>query len=164
MNDTTAEITNQLKRIIGRWTGTGTARFPTTPTFSYREELVFQLHETQPILHYEQRTWKQMPDSVYQPSHWETGFWRFVSAEAVEIYNAQSSGRVEVSRGTAVITEDGFILRLESVLIANDPRVQQTRRAIELQGERLHYSMDMGTTAVPTLTAHLQAELQRSSD
>lgn len=162
MSEGTAFHQALVQKLAGRWEGTGTASYPTTQAFGYREVIVFTAHENQNMLHYEQRTWKTMPDGSVLPSHWETGFWRFIAEGAVEISNAQSGGRVEVSRGALTASEVGFIIRVESTAIANDPRMRRIRRIIHLEEDCLRYTMEMETTAVTGLTAHLVAALRRS--
>ncbi len=150
-----------LRRLVGRWEGKGTASFPTIQTFDYREETKFAIPETKPLLHYDQRTSRRKDSGEYVPSHWETGFWRILSATEIELLCAQSGGRVEVARGTLTPTGDGFIARFSSTLIGNDERMGRTAREIRLRGNSLSYSLQMSTTAVPQLTAHVSAELEK---
>lgn len=162
MDEGQAGLMDLLRPLVGKWRGTGVAQFPTIPTLQFREELEFGANNSQPLLHYEQRTWKQLETREFVPSHWETGFWRVLSETEIELVCAQSGGRVEVSRGPIRRTSDGFVLRLESTLVAGDPRMGQTMREYSLQGNTFRHSMDMSTTAVPGLTPHVHADLVRS--
>ena len=155
------ETMNLMRRLLGKWCGNGIAEFPTIPTFEYREELEFAANDIQPVLHYEQRTWKKQATGEFAPSHWESGFWRVLSATEIEILCAQVGGRVEVSHGTLRLMRDGFVVDLHSTLVANDARVDKTARELILQGNTLRYGLKMSTTAVPELTLHVHAELTR---
>ena len=148
-----------LEQLSGTWTGEGTGEYPTIATFRYREALTFTSGEGKPYLHYEQRTWKKEVTGNELPSHWETGFWRILSSNEVELISAQASGRIEVARGPFTLIEDGLTFSVRSSLIANNTRVEQTWREFTLQGGHLQYSLQMQTSAVPTLTLHLQAQL-----
>ncbi len=156
-----AKAMNLIRPLLGKWQGSGVASFPTIATFEYREELEFAANDAQPVLRYEQRTWKRVESGEYVPSHWEVGFWRILSANELEISCAQLGGRVEVLRGTIAPEHEGFVVKLRSQLVANDVRMQATEREFVLQGDLLRYAMAMSTTAVPALTPHVQAELRR---
>lgn len=145
--------------LIGQWHGNGIAAFPTIPTFEYREELQFAANESQPLLRYEQRTWKKLDTGEYAPSHWEVGFWRVLPSSEIEILNAQGGGRVEVLSGRFEPRSQGFVLNFESILVANDLRMDRTSRQFTLQGSTLKYTMQMSTTKVLDLTSHVSAQL-----
>lgn len=161
MDEEQIKTMDLLRRLPGKWCGNGIAEFPTIPTFEYREELEFAANDIQPVLHYEQRTWKKRETGEFAPSHWESGFWRVLSATEIEILCAQVGGRVEISRGTLTPSRDGFILHLHSTLVANDARMGKTAHELVLQGNTLRYDMKMSTTAVSELTPHVRAELTR---
>ncbi len=157
------KISDAARLLLGNWRGNGTASFPTIPTFAYREELEFTANDVQPILRYEQRTWKRLETGEYTPSHWEVGFWRVLATEEIEVLCAQSGGRVEILRGHLEPVSGGFSTSLYSLLLANDPRMDKTSRQFVLNGDQLEYTMQMGTTAVPTMTLHLRATLMRQA-
>ncbi len=150
---------NLLRGLIGKWHGEGTGEFPTISSFPYREELEFTTNDVQPHLHYEQRTWKKLPNGDYSPSHWESGFWHILSARDIELVCAQRSGRVEVLHGTLELLDTGFRVYFQSDLVANGTRVEKTAREFILKGGTLQYAMQMSTAAVPSLTLHTHAEL-----
>lgn len=150
-----------IRQLVGRWAGAGMARYPTITSFDYREELEFTIPEGKPLVHYDQRTSRRSDSGGFVTSHWETGFWRVLSATEIELLCAQSGGRVEVARGTLTPTENGFVVRLASTLIGNDPRMDKTAREVVLKGDMLSYALRMSTTAVPELTTHVSAELKR---
>ena len=161
MDEDQIKTINLLRRLPGRWCGNGIAEFPTIPTFEYREEVEFAANDIQPVLHFEQRTWKKQETGEFAPSHWESGFWRVLSATEIENLSVQVGGRVEISRGALTPSRDGFILRLHSTLLANDARMDKTARELVLQGNTLRYDMKMSTTAVSELKSHVRAELTR---
>jgi THAP4-like, heme-binding beta-barrel domain len=164
MDEGQANTMKLLRQLVGRWYGKGIAEFPTIPTSEYRENLEFAANDVQPLLYYNQRTLRRLATGEFVPSHWETGFWRVLSATEVEVLCAQSGGRVEVSRGTLTPTREGFVLRLHSTLVANDARMDKTARKFQLQGNTFQYTLEMSTTAVAELTMHVRAELTRNSE
>ena len=163
MDDKQVESLNVLRQILGQWRGIGTITFPTIPTMPYREELNFAMDDVHKFLRYEQRTWKKVEKGEYVPSHWETGFWRVLPTGEVEILNAQGGGRVEVLLGSLTPGGDGFILDVNSTLVANDARMGTTSRQFILEVSSLQYSQSMSTTAVTSMAVHVQASLARVS-
>ena len=157
----------RLLALVGTWKGEGNGRFPTITSFNYLEECVFSSNDCEPIIHFEQRTWIKSTDETNgTPLHWESGFIRANDDGSVEISNAQNGGRVEVLRGTideAAYLEGVLLLKLESVLFGNDPRLIQTTRRYELRNGTLSYSIEMATTKIRHLQEHLAARLERLS-
>jgi hypothetical protein len=155
-------IWQALALLSGQWQGYGVARYPTTATFDYQETLTFTAHESQAMLHYEQRTYKrQVGAAEFLPSHWESGFWRLIAPTSVEIASAQIGGRLEVLRGEVSLTATGFQLSLTNHLLANDERMVATARTFGLQGDTLRYTMAMSLQRVPELSPHVEATLHR---
>mmetsp|Transcript_21434 Transcript_21434/g.70999 ORF Transcript_21434/g.70999 Transcript_21434/m.70999 type:complete len:390 (-) Transcript_21434:64-1233(-) len=65
----------QVSWLIGSWSGTGKASFPTMPEeIQYYEEATFTPVYGRPAIIYQQRTWRS---SDHMPLHLETGFLRF---------------------------------------------------------------------------------------
>jgi len=155
----------RLAALVGTWRGEGSGRFPTIASFDYREECVFSRNECEPLIHFEQKTWVRSTDETNgTPLHWESGFIRATEDGSVEISNAQNGGRVEVLRGTIdepAYLEGIVLLKLESVLFGNDPRLIQTTRRYELQSDTLIYSIEMATNKIPHRQQHLEAKLVR---
>lgn len=151
-----------MQRLVGKWQGRGTAQYPTIGSFEYREEMEFAANDVQPLLRYEQRTWRRTEGGEFVPSHWEVGFWRVLSANEIEILCAQSGGRVEVARGSLTVAGGGFTVRLNSTLIANDARMDKTAREYALTERTFSYALQMSTSTVPDLTMHVHAELTRT--
>lgn len=155
-------MTNLLKILAGEWAGTGLGGYPTIESFEYHETLSFTSDETRPLLHYEQKTRRRNAGQTdFVPSHWETGFLYLISDNHVGVANAQIGGRVEVLTGTIEPAPAGLVLRLQSSLFANDPRMQEASRIITVNGDTLHYTMHMQTAKVPQLALHLEATLER---
>ena len=155
-------MNNLLKLLAGEWAGTGLGEYPTIESFEYLETLRFTLDETRPLLHYEQKTRRRnMGQTDFVPSHWETGFLSLLSDNQVEVANAQIGGRLEVLTGTIESAPAGLVLRLQSSHFANDLRMQESSRTITVSGDSLHYTMHMQTTKVPQLALHLEARLER---
>ncbi|MCP3915842.1 MAG: FABP family protein [bacterium] len=150
-----------LAELDGVWRGEGVGDFPTIERFDYSEELSFDVRASESLLHYVQRT--HLVDG--EPSHSESGFVRWLEDGAIEVSNAQNSGRVEVLRGKVTGRPGAWTLELEAHVLGHDARVLQTRRSLRLAGDRLMYVMEMktNTTDEPVLLQHLSARLTRSS-
>jgi hypothetical protein len=151
-----------LAPLLGVWRGNGQGVFPTIEPFAYEEEVRFAARDGRAALWYEQATWKIAPDGTRgAPSHWETGFLRLIGDGQIEIVSAQSSGRVEVLRGT--LARDPLHIAVVSVVQGNDDRMRATARRITLDGATLRYEMDMATTRVPELQGHVVTLLTLST-
>ena len=154
---------DQLRKLVGRWTGGGSGGFPTVPDFTFVEETTFSLrHPEERVLHYEQRVWVVHADQSLEPSHWESGFLTVDDADTIELLNAQNSGRVEVLRGDLRTSATGFVLELASVLHGHDERMVATERSLRYGGEQLEYEVRMATSDIAWMTAHLTARLTRA--
>jgi hypothetical protein len=152
-----------LRLLIGEWSGSGRGEFPTVEPFEYLETLIFA-GDHRPFLHYEERTKRRSAGQAdYVPSHWESGFLRLLPDGEVELINTQGSGRLERLTGSLEGTETGLILRLQSTAFLNDPRMVETSRTITVDGNKLHYTQNMYTTAVPGPAHHVEATLNRNS-
>ena len=153
---------NTLQLLLGEWSGAGRGEFPTIEPFEYLETIRFS-SDGRPFLHYEQKAKRRnIGQTDYIPSHWESGFIRLLPNGEVELVNVQGAGRLERLTGSLEQTETGMILRLQSTAFLNDPRMLETSRTIILKGDTLHYSQDMHTTAVPQPGHHVEARLNRT--
>ena len=154
---------NTLQLLIGEWSGTGRGEFPTIEPFEYLETIRFS-SDGRPFIHYEQKTKRRsMGQTDYIPSHWESGFIRLLPNGKVELVNVQGGGRLERLTGSLEQTETGMILRLQSTAFLNDPRMLKTSRTIILEGDSLHYILEMHTTVIPQRAQHLEARLNRTA-
>ena len=150
-----------LRLLIGEWSGTGRGEFPTIEPFEYLETISFA-GDQRPFLHYEQKAKRRNAGQTeYIPSHWESGFLRLLPDGEVELVNSQGSGRLERLTGPLEETETGMMLRLQSTAFLNDPRMVQTSRTITVDGNSMHYTQTMHTTAVPGPAHHVEAWLHR---
>lgn len=148
-----------MKRLIGHWEGTGIASFPTIKTTSYREQLTIEAHDADPILKVEQITWRIHLNKSESLLYWECGFIRQINERQCEWTNAQNNGRTEVLHGDIIIVDNTLKLDLISKVFSNDTRMIASTRLIEVTGNQLCYTMQMATTASPTLQTHLSATL-----
>jgi hypothetical protein len=152
-----------LLLLIGEWSGTGRGEFPTIEPFEYLETISFAA-DHRPFLHYEEKTKRRNAGQTdYVPSHWESGFLRLLANGEVELINTQGSGRLERLTGSLEQTETGLILRLKSTAFLNDPRMVETSRTITVEGNSMHYTQTMYTTAVSGPAHHVEARLDRIS-
>src|SRR5688572_5939208 len=152
-----------LHLLVGEWSGTGRGEFPTIEPFEYLETLQFA-SDGRPFLHYEQKAKRRnVGQTDYIPSHWESGFIRRLPTGEVELVNVQGGGRLERLAGSLEQTETGMILHLQSTAFLNDPRMLQTSRTYTLEGDGLHYIQEMHTTAVPQPAHHVETRLKRTS-
>ncbi len=156
---------DRLAPFIGEWFGYGKCSYPTTDSFDYEEALSLRLDPGKRFLTYEQKT--ILVDSQGHPirhSHWETGLIQPLEDGSLELACVQGGGRVEILRGQLLSGEsfpDGTLLRLKSLLVANDDIAKSSSREWSVAGDRFTYVMGMTTTSVEALTIHLQAGLQR---
>ena len=150
-----------LHLLVGEWSGSGRGKFPTIEPFEYLETFVFSADD-RPFLHYEQKTKRRNAGQTdYIPSHWESGFIHLLPDGEVELANAQNGGRLERLVGSLERTEQGLILNLRSTAFLNDPRMLETSRTITVEGNNMHYTQTMHTTAVPGPAHHVEARLKR---
>ncbi|HKI53336.1 MAG TPA: FABP family protein [Anaerolineales bacterium] len=155
-------MNNQLFDLLaGTWTGTGRGGYPTVTSFDYRETLTFTRRDEKSLA-YEQRTQKRYDgQSEWLESHWENGFIRVLENGELELVNAQM-GRVEVLIGMVESSGSIFKIHFVSKTITNDPRMVSSARRFVLEGDILHYEMEMQTTAVDQSVRHLEITLQRT--
>jgi hypothetical protein len=152
-----------LAALLGAWLGEGVGVYPTIDRFAYGEEVAFS-HVGKPFLVYRQRTWA-LDDG--RPLHSESGFWRMREGGRLELVLALSTGHVEIGAGQieAGQIESGRIVA-ESTSMAGTPSAKQVvavRRAFEVAGDRLRYSLDMAAVGQP-MQRHLDATLVRGAD
>lgn len=162
MNKNPVTAKDVFDLLEGTWQGEGQGGYPTIDPFDYRETLVFT-RKNDSTLAYDQRTEKRMDRTdEYIPSHWENGFISVLENGDLELVNAQSGGRGEVLTGHHIEVV-GPIIRLYFVskTLMNDERMVSTARRFELDGDQLHYEMEMSTSKIDKLTQHLAITLER---
>ncbi|KAJ0041829.1 UPF0678 fatty acid-binding protein-like protein At1g79260 [Pistacia vera] len=143
-----------LSYLLGTWRGQGEGGFPTINSFHYGEELHFS-HSGKPFLAYSQKTWKL---SSGEPMHAETGYWRPKPDGSIEVVIAQSTGLVEVQKGT--YTAEDKTIKLKSELVGNASKVKEISRVFELVNGDLSYVVQMSTN-LTSLQQHLKAVLRK---
>jgi len=156
------ETMRRLSLLEGTWRGTGAGDYPTIDAFEYEETIRFDVDDSYPLIHYEQKT-RLIPSG--EASHWESGFIRPLDDGSVEWSSVQDSGRVEVLRGRLAAATGETRLVLDSIVLGHDPRLVSTQRTFTLRGDRLSYIVRMSTrtTPEPRLGRHLKAELERAT-
>ncbi|CAI9093798.1 OLC1v1029376C1 [Oldenlandia corymbosa var. corymbosa] len=144
--------------LLGNWKGEGEGGFPTISAFRYGEELCFSHHPSKPVMAYSQKTWKL--DSG-EPMHGESGYWRPKPDGSIEVVIAQSTGLVEVQKGT--FDSEEKIVRLKSTVVGNASKVKEINREFKVDddGGELSYVVEMATNNVTPSQPHLKASLKK---
>jgi THAP4-like, heme-binding beta-barrel domain len=146
-----------LAFLLGTWRGDGSGEYPTIDPFSYVEEISF-VHVGKPWLLYTQRTRHATED---RPLHAETGYWRPVDDDTLEVVMAYPTGHVEIGEGRV----RGTSVEVVTSTLAATPtakQIDQVQRRITVDGDELRYVLAMAAVGVP-LTPHLEATLRRST-
>lgn len=156
-------ISKQIFDLLeGSWGGTGRGQFPGVTSFDFRETLIFTRRDEKSLA-YEQRTEKLYDGQTeYIPSHWESGFISIIENGDLQLVNIQVGGRNETLVGTVEHLDNKYRIHFVSKVLKNDPRMISSARRFELEGDTLHYEMEMQTTKVERSTSHLQITLQRT--
>ncbi|KAK9937308.1 hypothetical protein M0R45_014108 [Rubus argutus] len=143
-----------LSYLLGSWKGEGEVGFPTINSFSYGEQLQFS-HSGKPVMAYTQKTWKL---NSGEPMHAESGYWRPKPDGTIEVVIAQSTGLVEVQKGTYNAEEK--VIKLQTELVGNATKVKEITRVFKLVDGELSYEVQMATNQ-NSLQPHLKASLKR---
>ncbi|XP_076954608.1 peroxynitrite isomerase Rv2717c-like [Bidens hawaiensis] len=144
-----------LSYLIGTWRGEGEGGFPTISSFAYGEELNFTHPGNKPVIAYTQKTWKL---NSGEPMHAESGYWRPKPDGTIEVVIAQSTGLVEVQKGT--YDAEKKVVKLQSELVGNASKVKEITRVFTLVDEELSYAVEMATN-ITSLQPHLKASLKK---
>ncbi|XP_031505037.1 peroxynitrite isomerase Rv2717c [Nymphaea colorata] len=143
-----------LTYLLGTWRGEGEGGFPTINSFKYGEEIKFW-HTGKPVISYTQKTWKLESG---EPMHAESGYWRPKPDGSIEVVIAQSTGLVEVQKGS--YNADNKIVKLKSDMVGNASKVKEITRVFELINGELSYVVQMATH-LNSLQPHLRALLRK---
>ncbi|XP_058095995.1 peroxynitrite isomerase Rv2717c [Magnolia sinica] len=143
-----------LAHLLGKWRGQGEGGYPTINSFQYGEELTFS-HSGKPVIAYSQKTWKLASG---EPMHAESGYWRPKTDGSIEVVIAQSTGLVEVQKGT--YDTGNKIVKLQSELVGNASKVKEITRVFEVVNGELSYVVQMATH-LHDLQPHLKALLKK---
>ena len=161
MTNKSTDRTQVFDILQGTWTGNGRGGFPGVTSFAFRETLTFTRRDEK-TLAYEQRTQKLYDGQTeYLQSHWESGFISILENDDLQLVNIQIGGRSEILVGTIKSLGTMFRIHFVSKTLSNDPRMISSARTFELEGDTLHYEMEMQTTKVDQSTPHLKIALQK---
>lgn len=148
-----------LAPLLGTWSGQGSGKYPTIPSFDYLEEVVFA-HVGKPFLTYGQKT-KAVADGA--PLHAETGFLRVPQPGHIELVLAHPSGITEIEVGTYSVTGDLIEMQMSTTAVGLTPSAKEVTslgRSFRVDGDELSYTVQMGAVGQP-LQDHLAAVLHR---
>ncbi|ONK79272.1 uncharacterized protein A4U43_C01F4690 [Asparagus officinalis] len=143
-----------LSYLLGKWRGEGEGGYPTINSFKYGEELLFS-HSGKPVIAYSQKTWKLASG---EPMHAESGYWRPKPDGSIEVVIAQSTGLVEVQKGS--FDAEKRTVTLQSELVGNASKVKEISRVFKVADGELSYVVQMATQ-LNTLQPHLKAVLRK---
>lgn len=144
-----------LSYLLGTWRGQGEGGFPTISTFQYGEELHFSHPGNKPVIAYSQKTWKL---NSGEPMHAEAGYWRPKPDGTLEVVISQSTGLLELQKGT--YNAQDKVVKLHSELVANASKVREISRVFKLVNGELSYVVEMATS-LTSLQPHLKASLKK---
>lgn len=153
------EAVAHLAPLLGTWRGRGAGQYPTIDSFEYLEEVTFG-HVGKPFLAYGQKT---RHAETELPMHAESGYWRGIGPDSLEVVLAHPTGVLEALAGPLTMTSSGFRANLDSSSVGLTPsavQVDQISRRFTLDGDILHYTVAMAAVGVE-LTHHLEATLYR---
>jgi hypothetical protein len=152
-----------LRRLHGRWEGSGHGEFPTIESFDYRERADFILDEARQLVRY---TFDDVlvdeSGQDVRPTHAEVGILRVTEDNEFELLSAQT-GRIEVLHGVISSADRADPeVRFESVVVAHDPRVLRSARILRVAPDRLHYETWMELATLEGVRIHTRATLRRA--
>lgn len=147
-----------LAGLLGTWTGSGHGVYPTIEPFDYTETTTFT-HAGKPFLTYVQRTRDAGSDA---PLHTETGYWRAVGDDRIELVISHAFGTTEICEGTFSSDADrGLVIHVVSTSVVGTStakEVNAVERDLSVAGGRMHYELRMAAVGVP-MEHHLAADL-----
>jgi len=147
-----------LAFLLGTWRGEGKGAYPTIDPFAYEEEITFT-HIGKPWLAYAQRT--KHPVKGF-PMHAETGYWRPIGADRVEIVLVHPTGISEIQEGS-VNSSTVDVATTSVTRTSSAKEVTQLERTFRVDGDLMRYEVRMAAVGLP-LQPHLSAELRRVED
>ena len=148
-----------LRLLLGTWRGEGHGDYPTIEAFGYLEEVTFG-HVGKPFLAYSQKTRHK---DTGEPLHAETGYWRPVASDTLEVILAHPTGIAETTEGSFALHGDELRIKLETCHIgitATAQEVTQVVRTITATPQTITYTLDMAAVGHP-LQRHLEATLSK---
>ena len=148
-----------LRLLLGTWRGEGHGDYPTIEAFGYLEEVTFG-HVGKPFLAYSQKTRHK---DTGEPLHAETGYWRPVASDTLEVILAHPTGIAETTEGSFALHGDELRIKLATCHIgitATAQEVTQVVRTITATPQTITYTLDMAAVGHP-LQRHLEATLSK---
>ncbi|WP_119726981.1 FABP family protein [Thermomonospora amylolytica] len=148
-----------LEFLVGEWEGAGVGGYPTIESFRFGQEISFT-HTGKPFLIYTSRTWLLDDEGgLDRPLATETGYWRPLPDNEVEVTLAHPTGIVEIYLGNVAFSR--VELRTDVVArTATAKEVTAGHRLYGLIGEDLGWAYDMAAMGQP-LQSHVSAQLKR---
>ncbi|CAN8233689.1 unnamed protein product [Cochlearia groenlandica] len=150
-----------LAYLLGKWRGEGKGgkRLDSdSPLFEYVEELSFS-HSGKPAIEYKQRTWKV--GSEGEAMHGESGYFLPKPDGSIDVVIAQSSGLVEVQKGTYKFDDGDKVISLKSQLVGNSSKVNEIYREFIYFDGKLRHVVEVSTTTTNSLVPHLRSLLHK---
>ncbi|MGL4172926.1 MAG: FABP family protein [Actinomycetota bacterium] len=148
-----------LAWLIGRWEGAGVVGYPTTASTSFGQEVTFW-QDGRPFLHYQSSTWELADDGTkMRPLASETGYWRPIENNELEVLLTHSTGYVEIHLGTV----DGARITMSTDVVARTSTAKEYTAASRMYGlveGDLMWVLDMAAVGQP-LQSHASARLKR---
>ncbi len=164
MSDTTEqpprhEALAPVSFLLGRWEGAGVVGYPTIQSAQFGQEITFS-HNGKPFLIYSSRTWLLDEEGrTGRPLAMETGFWRPVPEDQLEVLLVHPTGISEIYLGE--VTGTKIEMATDAVLrTASAKEVTAGHRLYGLVEGDLAYAYDMAAVGQP-LQAHASARLKR---
>ncbi len=166
MQGVPAELAH-LSWLIGRWGGIGEGGYPTMEPFRYEQVVEFAT-DGRPFLEYRSVSWLVDADNNrIEPSATESGYWRPLPDNGVEVLLAHPMGYVEVWVGRVEVTAlhdarvTGARLQLSTDAVVRTETAQEMSGGQRLYGlveGRLLSTFDMAALGHP-LSNHLAIAL-----
>jgi hypothetical protein len=154
----------------GAWEGEGTGMYPTIEPFRFIDIMNFQVYtkiET-PVVCFSETAYLSTPQGHDKIKHCETGYYRIIQQDLIELQVVHNTGRIEILQGRYTQVDQAarcFELHLASVEIYNPTTlttVLASQRTLALRKETLHCTQMM-QTANAAMAPHLDLTLQRKS-
>ena len=168
MSDIPPQLT-AISWLIGSWVGVGVGGYPTIDEFRFAQEITFS-NDGRPVLGYVSRSWLLDDDgNRVRPLASESGFWRALPENKLEVLMSHPTGYSEVWVGEVSVAEIvGAEITKAKIELATDV-VARTESAKEytagvriyglVEGDLL-WAFDMSAMGQP-LQSHLSARLVR---
>lgn len=162
------EALRPLSWLIGRWVGVGTGQYPTIEDFRFGQEMVIST-DGRPFLSYFSRSWLLDDEGErVRPLALESGFWRPLPNNGLELTLAHPTGFAEIWTGSLEVTGlenatiTGARASLRTDVVARTQTAKEYSAGDRLYGlveGRLLWTFDMEAVG-QGMTNHLAATLQ----